>query len=389
MCAEKFEEFPLVQYKERYLVSNKGRIFSKRKKSFLKTEISNGYNIVYVNKVKSKRREIFRVDILIATAFLGNSNLFLNHIDSNQLNDTIENLEWVDTCIYLSKIYGAIWKPIKSHEKYFISNDGRVWSLFSREIMKQQIISEYMSVNIDYPHQFFQHIHRIVASAFCDNSFNKQCVNHKDGNKMNNNFENLEWVSVSENSIHAIENLPRKIRHNIKVSKFIYETAVCLDWLPMYYICRDGRVYSDYTHKYMTLTKNGSGYYRVYCKVSDEYKSLYVHKLVAEAYIKKTNVIYTQVNHKNLNKLDNTVENLEWCTAQENIQHSKVENPNQFFHLQKQVVQIDRNTGEILNTFQGIKIASRTTKINSGSIVKVCQGKKPSAGGYKWKYIDQ
>jgi len=205
---------------------------------------------------------------------------------------------------------------------------------------------------------------------------------------MNNNFENLEWVSVLENNIHAIKNLPRKKFIPNKVNELKDDTSVSLEWLPMYSICRDGRVYSNYTDKYMTLTKNGSGYYRVHCKVEDKSRYIYVHKLVAEAYIPKIDTNSTQVNHKNLNRLDNRVENLEWCTPQENVKHSKSENPMQFSHLKKQVAQIDRNTGEILNTFEGIKIASRTTTINSGSIVKVCQGKKPSAGGFKWKYIN-
>ena len=46
-------------------------------------------------------------------------------------------------------------------------------------------------------------IHRLVANAFIANSLNKRCVNHKDGDKLNNNINNLEWCSYSENNQHA------------------------------------------------------------------------------------------------------------------------------------------------------------------------------------------
>lgn len=63
--------------------------------------------------------------------------------------------------------------------------------------------------------------HRLVAMAFIDNPFMKKEINHKDGNKANNDINNLEWVTQSENRIHCLENLNPKLRNN-KSSKPVY-----------------------------------------------------------------------------------------------------------------------------------------------------------------------
>jgi hypothetical protein len=55
--------------------------------------------------------------------------------------------------------------------------------------------------------------HKIILSAFIDNVNNKRTVNHKDGNKLNNNLNNLEWATDSENQLHAIDN--KLIKHKI------------------------------------------------------------------------------------------------------------------------------------------------------------------------------
>ena len=68
--------------------------------------------------------------------------------------------------------------------------------------------------------------YRLVAKAFLPNPKKKRCVNHKDGNRLNNDLSNLEWATHSENQLHAIRtglnnpipNLPRNHKSVIRIS---------------------------------------------------------------------------------------------------------------------------------------------------------------------------
>lgn len=107
---------------------------------------------------------------------------------------------------------------------YFISNYGRVYSVISRRYLKpQENCHGYYYIALGA--NFREYIHRLVAMAFVPGRTDeKNCVNHKNGNKKNNYFKNLEWCSKAENNTHAYEtHLNNCIGENCRSAKLTNE----------------------------------------------------------------------------------------------------------------------------------------------------------------------
>lgn len=95
-----------------------------------------------------------------------------------------------------------ISKPIKGWEdRYSITNDGKVYSYISGRYLHKGFDKDgYALVTLSRDnYRRTYRVHRLVAETFVDNSENKAEINHKDFNRKNNWFENLEWVTQKEN----------------------------------------------------------------------------------------------------------------------------------------------------------------------------------------------
>lgn len=89
-------------------------------------------------------------------------------------------------------------------DDYEITRDGQVINKTNGHVLKPQPNGKgYLRVSISKKLCF---VHRLVAEKYIPNPNNYEQVNHKDGNKLNNSVENLEWVSNQQNRNHAIKN---------------------------------------------------------------------------------------------------------------------------------------------------------------------------------------
>ena len=97
------------------------------------------------------------------------------------------------------------FEPIKNHPRYEISREGIIRNAETKAIKSQYVGSTgYYMVSFSYGGKSKpQRVHRLLASTYIVGSDEKSCINHKDGNKLNNDLDNLEWCTHAENMKHA------------------------------------------------------------------------------------------------------------------------------------------------------------------------------------------
>jgi hypothetical protein len=270
---------PIIEYENKYEVSNMGNVRNSSTKINKKLNFKNGYHYVSINN------KSLRVHRLVANAFIQNNDVkktYVNHIDGNKINNNLLNLEYIT--------------PTDNVKHAIINN---LLVVPKREVCQYDLNNNFI--------KFFNSI--IEASnetTIDDGTICKVCKYYETGKGINKSAGGFIWKYKNQNQ--------NQLNTDLEMFK--------LKEYQNYSITKCGKVYSNARKRFLTLLENEDGYSRVHLINNNGIrKGPLVHRLVAETFISNPDN-KTQVNHKNMIRNDNRVENLEWVTNSENIIHS-------------------------------------------------------------------
>ncbi len=342
------------------------------------------------------------------------------------------------------------WRDITDFPNYSVSHLGNVKNNKTNKALKATLKGGYyniMLINNQFRKSF--KVHRLVALDFIPNPENKSDVNHKDKNKLNNNIDNLEWMTRKENNQHRTIGLVYKsnknkpiIRLNLNydilenynsiehAGEWVFENKLtksshngrnaignCVNGLSntaygfrwkyvdnslLYEEWREinfKKIFDDNCEldkKYFVSNlgrfKNSYGTIMNNYKVNDNgYIRVYIHK---KTFALHRLVALTfidnpenkeQVNHIDGNKINNEVSNLEWCSNSENQKHKFEIGLGNNFT--RKVIQYDLN-GNLVKEYDSISLAAKEMNVSKSTIRGVLIGKRKTSAGFIWKYYE-
>ena len=150
-----------------------------------------------------------------------------------------------------------------------------------------------------------------------------------------------------------------------------------VDGFENYLVSNKGRIMNSKTGKILKPRDDRKGYQYVDLYKDGKSKSLKVHRLVAQSFVKNPYHLET-VNHLDEVKDNNKADNLEWLSLADNIRYSKC----------KPVEMYDLKSGRLLCTFNSLTECSRLTGFCDSTISMACRGQYKKAYGYIWRYKD-
>ena len=283
-------------YKE-YFVSNLGRIKSiKNNKEYISLGSKlNGYLRTVLN------RKGFFIQRLVASAFLENPSKkpIVNHINGIKTDNRLVNLEWATYSENGKHAFETGLNPKQSYSKdkeNFKLNPEQVLQIYYSKIDKK-LLSNHFNITISL-------INLIKAKSNW-----KSVINDYENGTSNYSLIPLEVQDLKDNRTSKLITQKKPIEHREIHGYENYEATI------------NGDIYSKFSNKYLKQIKNKNGYQTLELKN----KTVFIHYLITSTYSDyifkpdKQNLI---INHKDCNKTNNSVENLEWVTYAENSQHS-------------------------------------------------------------------
>lgn len=339
-----------------------------------------------------------------------------------------------------------VWKSVVGFENYEVSSFGKVRNKKTGRLLKAYNNGGYYYVGLSKDCKLFSFsVHRLVCQAFIPNNENKEHVNHKDKNSLNNNIENLEWMTPHENNIHRSLGVKQTTNQNLVVYRThtetnekletynsiddasqwvvsqgltnninsakssisctirgVYKSSFGFKWKKVEQdnleneewreVKMDNTVVEGYYVSSLGRFKNSKGiimtdykpHHSGYIYVRVNVQKYALHRLVALMFLLNLeNKPF--VNHIDGNKTNNSANNLVWVTCSENNLHNYkaglIKGNN------RKIVQYDLEMNEITK-FDKIKDASLDLNISLSCIKDVLKQKQKSTKGFIFKYLD-
>lgn len=146
----------------------------------------------------------------------------------------------------------------------------------------------------------------------------------------------------------------------------------------LYQVSNLGRVkslnYKRTGKEIILVPGNCRGYLFVTLYKNGKVKSYYLHRLVGQAFLENPDNS-PEVNHIDQNKQNNCISNLEWCSSKYNNRYSNAKKVGCF------------KDGKLIKKYDAIADVEKEGFYQS-NVIRCCQGKRKSAGGYHWQYLD-
>ena len=216
------------------------------------------------------------------------------------------------------------FKPLKEDENYLIYSNGDLYSKKVNRFLKGKVDNVgYKTYTLALQERRSKsgkklskmvYAHRLVAEYFLENPNNYDIVHHKDGNRLNNNVENLEWTNVKEHNQNHNVNSSRKVTPKYFEKNLPGEQWKVFPLNNLYEVSSYGRVRNIKTNRLLKIDD-----FQKYQRVSlNDKKHYYLHRMVYCTFNNDFNLEGFIIDHIDNNPKNNKLDNLQKITQQEN-----------------------------------------------------------------------
>lgn len=154
---------------------------------------------------------------------------------------------------------------------------------------------------------------------------------------------------------------------------------------PNYEVNSKGEIRHKIRKHILKPRSNKGGYMYVNFKINGKNTNFAVHRIVANAFLPNPNG-YTEVNHKDYDKTNNCIENLEWVSSSINKKHAFLKQENRDSRA-KGVNQFSKD-GKFIKTFSSVTEAAKEMNCCVSAISNCCLGRTKTSQGFRWSFIE-